>query len=163
MQVLRQDLHYALRQLRKHPGFAVTAIVTLALGIGATTAVFSVAYGVLIDPFPYRDVHTLATPKICQPDMPRCSWRVYTPEQFEEIVQKTDIFSGVTASTISDVALTGGTEPQRLRGNYITANTFAILGVDPVLGRPSTEADVRPGGGEVALLSYRYWQAHFGG
>ncbi|MGC1294488.1 MAG: hypothetical protein WA869_05550, partial [Alloacidobacterium sp.] len=65
MQTLLQDLRYAFRQLRKNPGFALTAILTLTLGIGATTAVFSVAYGVLIDPFPYKDVHTLVTPKLC--------------------------------------------------------------------------------------------------
>lgn len=163
MQILLQDLRYALRQLRKNSGFAITAILTLALGIGATTAVFSVAYGVLINPFPYRDVHTLATPKLCSSQWPRCHWNIYTPEQFNEIAQKTDIFSGVTASTISDVALTGGSEPQRLRGNYITPNTFDVLGVQPILGRASAESDVEPGHGEVALLSYRYWQAHFGG
>src|SRR5215470_2394295 len=163
MQILLQDLRYSLRQLRKNPGFALTAILTLALGIGATTAVFSVAYGVLIDPFPYKDVHTLATPKLCSSEWPRCFWYGYNPEQFNEIVQKTDIFNGVTASTISDVTLTGGSEPQRLRGNYITPNTFDVLGVQPILGRASTDADVLPGRGEVALLSYRYWQAHYGG
>jgi putative ABC transport system permease protein len=60
-----QDVRYSARQLLRYPGFAITAIVTLALGIGIATAVFSVAYGVLIDPFPYKDVHTLATPKLC--------------------------------------------------------------------------------------------------
>ena len=163
MQILRQDLCYAFRQLRKNPGFALTAILTLALGIGATTAVFSVAYGVLIDPFPYKDVHTLATPKLCSSEWPECRWTMYTPEQFNEILRKTDIFTGITASTISNVALTGGTEPQRLRGNYITANTFDVLGVQPILGRASTPTDVEPGHGEVVLLSYRYWQAHYGG
>ena len=164
MQTLRQDLRYAFRQLRKNPGFALTAILTLALGIGATTAVFSVAYGVLIDPFPYKDVHTLATPKLCSSEWSwGCGWNVYTGAQFNEIAQKTDIFSGVTASTISNVVMTGGAEPQRIRGNYITANTFDVLGVQPILGRASTESDVEPGHGEVALLSYRYWQAHFGG
>ena len=163
MQILRQDLRYAFRQLRKNPGFALTAILTLALGIGATTAVFSVAYGVLIDPFPYKDVHTLATPKLCSSEWPECRWTMYTPEQFNEILRKTDIFTGITASTISNVALTGGTEPQRLRGNYITPNTFDVLGVQPILGRASTHTDVEPGHGEVVLLSYRYWQAHYGG
>ncbi len=163
MQILLQDLRYALRQLRKNPGFAITAILTLAIGIGATTAVFSVAYGVLIDPFPYKDVHTLATPKLCSSQWSECHWNVYSAEQFNEIAQKTDIFNGVTASTISNVILTGGAEPQRLRGNYITANTFAVLGVQPIVGRTSAESDVQPGHGEVALLSYRYWQAHYGG
>jgi len=163
MHILLQDLRYAFRQLRKDTGFALTAILTLSLGIGAATAVFSVAYGVLIDPFPYKDVHTLATPKLCSAQWPECRWNVYTPEQFNEIAQKTDIFTGVTASTISNVILTGGAEPQRLRGNYITPNTFDVLGVQPILGRASMESDVQPGHGEVALLSYRYWQAHYGG
>ena len=158
-----QDVGYAARQLRRNPGFALTAILTLSLGIGASTAVFSVAYGVLIDPFPYKDVHTLATPKLCSPEWERCGGRNYTPAQFNEIAQQTDIFNGVTASTISDVVLTGEAEPQRLRGNYITPNTFDVLGVQPILGRATREDDVLPNHGEVALLSYRYWQAHYGG
>lgn len=157
------DLQYAVRQLRRNPGFAITAILTLGLGIGASTAVFSVAYGVLIDPFPYKDVHTLATPKICWPELGYCGWRAYTPQQFNEIAEKTDIFNGVTASTIGMVELTGNFEPQRLRGNYITPNTFDVLGVKPLLGRATLPSDVEPGHEEVALLSYRYWQAHFGG
>jgi len=160
---LFRDLGFAFRQLRRNPGFAVTAILTLTLGIGATTAVFSVAYGVLIDPFPYKDVHTLVTPKLCSPDWPECHWNIYTPQQFNELVQKTDIFDGVDASTISNVILTGGSEPQRLRGNYITPNTFDVMGVYPMLGRASTAEDVVSGHGEVVLLSYRYWQAHYGG
>ncbi len=163
MQVLRQDLRQAFRQLRRNPGFALTAVFTLALGIGAAVAVFSVAYGVLINPFPYKDVHTLATPRLCSSQFPRCYWNVYTSEQFREIERSTDIYSGVTASTITYVTLTGGPEPERVRGNYITANTFDVLGVQPMLGRASTASDVQPGHEEVALISYRYWQAHFGG
>ncbi|HET6207247.1 MAG TPA: ABC transporter permease [Terracidiphilus sp.] len=158
-----QDLRYSSRQLLRYPGFAIIAIVTLALGIGVATAVFSVAYGVLIDPFPYKDVHTLATPKLCWPETGECGWRGYTPQQFNEIAQKTDIFSGVTASTVGHVELTGANEPQRLRGNYITPNTFDVLGVQPILGRATQESDVQPGHEEVALLSYRYWQANYGG
>lgn len=163
MQVLRQDLRHALRQLRRNPGFALTAIVTLALGGGAAVAVFSVAYAVLIDPFPYKDIHSLATPRICSSRYPRCYWDVYTPQQFLEIQRDTNIFSGITASTITYVTRTGGPEPERVRGNYITPNTFDVLGVKPFLGRASTESDVAPGHEPVALLSYRYWQAHFGG
>jgi len=163
LETVWQDIRFASRQLKRNPGFAVTAILTLALGIGASTAVFSVAYGVLIDPFPYKDVHTLATPKLCSPEWSRCGGRSYTPAQFNEIVERTDVFSGVTASTISDVVLTGEAEPQRLRGNYITPNTFDVLGVQPFLGRDLQESDVLNSHGEVALLSYRYWQAHYGG
>jgi putative ABC transport system permease protein len=163
LETIWQDLIFAGRQLRRNPGFALTAILTLALGIGASTAVFSVAYGVLIDPFPYKDVHTLAMPKLCTPDWPQCGGRNYTPAQFNEIANKTDIFDGVTASTISDVVLTGEDEPQRLRGNYITPNTFDVLGVQPMLGRNINENDVTSSHGQVALLSYRYWQAHYAG
>jgi predicted permease len=158
-----QDLGYAARQFRRNPGFAITAILTLALGIGASAAVFSVAYGVLIDPFPYKDVHTLVTPKLCWPELGECDWRAYTPQQFNEIAEKTDIFNGVTASTVGMVELTGNFEPQRLRGNYITPNTFDVLGVKPILGRATVDVDVQAGHEEVALLSYRYWQAHYGG
>jgi len=163
LETIWQDFRYAARQLRRNPGFALTAILTLSLGIGASTAVFSVAYGVLIDPFPYKDVHTLATPKLCSPEWQQCGGRNYTPAQFNEIAEKTDIFNGVTASTISDVVLTGVGEPQRLRGNYITPNTFDVLGVQPLLGRDTTENDVTNNREEVALLSYRFWQAHYGG
>lgn len=163
LETVWQDLCYAGRQLRRNPGFALTAVLTLSLGIGASTAVFSVAYGVLIDPFPYDDVHRLATPKLCSPELGGCGWRGYTPAQFNEIVQQTDIFSGVTASTISDVVITGGAEPEGLRGNYITPNTFDVLGVQPVIGRSTRWGDVLPNHEPVALLSYRYWQAHYGG
>ena len=158
-----RDLGFALRQLMRNPGFAITAILTLALGIGASTAVFSVAYGVLIDPFPYKDVKTLATPKLCSSQWPECHWNIYSPDRFNEIVRKTDVFSGISASTISNVVLTGGSEPQRLRGNYITPNTFDVMGVQPMYGRDANEDDVKAGHGEVAFLSYRYWQAHYGG
>ncbi len=157
------DVKYAVRQMVKSPAFAVTSVLILALGIGATTAVFSVAYGVLIDPFPYKDVHTLATPKLCSPEVSHCYWDNYTPEQFLEIAQKTNIFSGVTASTVGNVTLTGNGEAQQIRGNYITPNTFDVLGAQPILGRAPTEDAVLSGSEDVALLSYRYWQARYGG
>ena len=158
-----RDLRYAARQLGRNRGFTATAVLTLAIGIGAVTAIFSVAYGVLIDPFPYKHVETLATPKLCRPDMPRCYWYVYTPRQFLAIERGTDVFSGVIGSTISDVNLTGAGDPQRLRGNYVTPNTFAVLGVAPALGREPSEADTAPGHGEVVLLSDRYWRSRFAG
>ncbi len=163
MSALTADLRYALRQLRRAPGFAITAVLTLALGIGATTAVYSVAYGVLIDPFPYHDVNTLVTPSICSPDQPRCSWRVYTPTQYLDMARHTDIFTGTAASGPRTVTITGNGAPEQVRGNYISANTFTVLGVQPILGRASADVDVQPGHGDVALISYRYWQRRFGG
>ena len=99
MHALLQDLRYGARQLGRNPGFALTAILTLALGVGATTAVFSVAYGVPIDPFPYltyfiKDVKTLATPKLCASERRSCGWIVipFKPE---------DGLNGHTGSRIS--------------------------------------------------------------
>lgn len=157
------DLRYAARQLWKSRGTTVVIVLTLALGIGAATAVFSVAYGVLVNPFPYRDVKELATPRLCSPESSRCFWDDYTPAEFLEIEQKTTIFRGVTASTVGSVTLTGDGEAQEIRGNYITANTFDVLGVPPMLGRSPNQDDIASGHEEVALLSNRYWISHFGG
>jgi len=157
------DLRYAGWQLWKSRGITVVVVLMLALGIGAATAVFSVAYGVLVNPFPYRDVKELATPKICSPDSPRCFWDDYTPSEFLEIQQKTNIFQGVTASTVGNVTLTGDGEAQQIRGNYISANTLDVLGVQPMLGRSPNDADVSSNHEEVAILSNRYWISHFGG
>lgn len=157
------DIRYALRQLWKTRGITAVIVLTLALGIGAATAVFSVAYGVLVNPFPYKDVHTLATPKLCSAESPNCYWEMYTPAQFLEVEQKTDIFQDVTASTVGNVTLTGDGEPQQIRGNYLTANTFDVLGVQPMLGRASQADDVAPNHEEVALVSNRFWRSHYGG
>ncbi|SDF42594.1 ABC transporter permease [Terriglobus roseus] len=157
------DIRYAARQLWKSRGITVVVVLMLALGIGAATAVFSVAYGVLVNPFPYRDVKELATPRLCSPEDTRCFWDDYTPSEFLEIQQKTDIFQGVTASTVGNVTLTGDGEAQQIRGNYITANTFDVLGVQPMLGRSPNDADVSADHEEVAVLSNRYWLSHFGG
>ena len=157
------DLSFALRQLRKQRGMTAVIILTLALSVGAATAVFSVAYAVLVDPFPYKDVRTLVTPKLCSPEQAHCSWDTYTPAQFFEIEQNTTFFEGITASTVGNVTITGEGEAQQIRGNYITTNTFDVLAVRPLLGRSPVRDDALPGHEPVALLSNRYWLSHFGG
>src|SRR5262249_1514290 len=87
----------------------------------------------------------------------------YTTDQFIEIAERSTIFEGVIASTISDVLWTDGTEPQRLRGNYGTPNTFQVMGVPPLMGRAFNPDDVRPEAAPVAVLGYRFWQRQFGG
>lgn len=163
---LRQDVGYAARMLRRSPGFAATAILSLALGIGATTMIFSVVYAVVIDPFPYRDPDTLMSVNVIAPDG-RGNWSSYTPEQFVELEERAaPLFDGVIASTISDVALTGSGDPERLRGNIVTFNTFSVMGVPALIGRAPTDADrPRPGASNepIAVLGYRYWQTRFGG
>src|ERR1051326_7708445 len=156
------DLRYALRLLRKSPGFALVAVLTLALGIMATTAIYSVVHAVLLDPFPYRDVDSLMSVKVWSPGE-RGYRTSYSTDQFLEISERNTIFEGVIASTISDVLWVGDGDPQRLRGNYGTPNTFLVMGVPPLLGRTILPSDGAPEAAPVAVLGYRFWQRQFGG
>ena len=156
------DLRYAFRQLLKNPGFTAVAVLTLALGIMATTAMYSVIYAVVLDPFAYKDVDHLMSVKVWNPG--EQGYRTYySTDQFLEIAERSSIFEGVIASTISDVVWTGEGDPQRLRGNYGTPNTFQVMGVPPLLGRTIMPSDGEPAAGPVCVLGYRFWQRQFGG
>src|SRR2546426_10437323 len=156
------DLRYAFRQLLKNPGFTAVAVLTLALGIMATTAMYSVIYAVVLDPFPYKDVDHLMSVKVWNPG--EQGYRTYySTDQFLEIAERSSIFEGVIASTISDVVWTGEGDPQRLRGNYGTPNTFQVMGVPPLLGRTIMPSDGDPAAEPVCVLGYRFWQRQFGG
>lgn len=156
------DLRHGLHLLRKSPGFTAVAVITLALGIGATTAVYSVVYAVVLNPFPYKDVDTLMSVRVSEPGQ-NGGRLYYTPAQFLEIAERNTIFSSTIASTISDILWTSKGEPQRLRGNYVTRDTFSTLGVPPLLGRALTPDDFRPDSPPAAVLGYRFWQRQFGG
>ncbi|HEV2197244.1 MAG TPA: ABC transporter permease [Candidatus Acidoferrum sp.] len=159
---LAQDFRYGLRSLRKGPGFSAIAILSLALGIMATTAMYSVIYDVVLNPFPYRDVDSLMSVKVWSPDSSH--WRFnYTVDQFLEIAERNSIFQGTIASTVSDVEWTSEGEPKRLRGNVCTMNTFDVMGVPPLIGRTPTAADSAPGATPVAVLGYKFWTQQFGG
>lgn len=159
---LAQDFRYGFRSLRKGPGFSAIAILSLALGIMATTAMYSVIYGVVLNPFPYRGVDSLMSVKVWSPDSSR--WRFnYTVDQFLEIAERNTIFQGTIASTVSDVVWTSEGEPQRLRGNVCTMNTFDVMGVPPFIGRTPTQADSAPSAHAVAVLGYKFWMKQFGG
>jgi putative ABC transport system permease protein len=157
-----QDLRYGLRVLRKSPGFSAVAIFSLALGIMAATAMYSVIYGVVLNPFPYRNVDSLMSVKVWSPDSSR--YRLgYTVDQFLEIAERNTIFEGTIASTISDVLWSSEGEPKRLRGNVCTINTFDVMGVGALLGRTPGEADAAPGAPGIAVLGYKFWMRQFGG
>jgi predicted permease len=135
---------------------------SLALGIGATTAMYSVIYAVLLDPFPYKDVAHLVSPALREPG--RRGYRTYyTIDQFVEIARRSTIFDGMVISTIDDILWTGSGEPQRLRGNHVTMNGFAVMGVPPLLGRVTSSVDAAAGAEPVAVLGYRFWQRQFAG
>lgn len=155
-------MRHTLRQLAKSPGFTLVVLLTLGLGIMATTAIYSVVHAVLLDPFPYRDVDSLMSVKVWDPGQ-RGYRTEYSTDQFLEIAERNTIFEGVIASTISDVLWVGDGDPQRLRGNYGTPNTFLVMGVAPLAGRTLLPSDGAPGAAPVAVLGYRYWQRQFGG
>ena len=153
------DFTFALRQIRRYPGVAATAIVSLALGIGSATAVFSVVHGVVLDPFPYKDVGSLMSIRISEPGQ-RGGRTGYTVDQFLDLREHTSIFEGVTASTISDVFWAGRTAPERLRGNHTTYDGLSIMGVPALVGRIFTDSDR---GADVCVLGFRFWQRQFAG
>src|SRR5687767_11088178 len=159
---LYRDIRFGVRGLLRTPGFTLLAVGSLALGIMATTAMYSVIHAVVLDPFPYKDVDALMSVRVWDPAQ-RGSRTFYSTDQFLEIAERNTIFEGVIASTISDVLWTGDGDPQRLRGNHGTFNTFDVMGVAPLLGRTPTAADARPGAEPVTVLGYRFWQRQFGG
>ena len=157
-----RDIRFGIRHLSKSPGFSAIAVLSLALGIMATTAIYSVIHAVVLEPFPYKDVDNLMSVKVWEEG--QSGFRLgYSTDQFLEIAERSSIFEGVIASTISDVLWTGSGEPQRLRGNYGTFNTFQVMGVPPFLGRTITPEDARFDATPVVVLGYRFWQRQFGG
>ena len=132
-------------------GLHLLAILSLATGIMATTAIYSVLHAVVLDPFPYKDVDRLMSVRVS--NAARRGGRTgYSVDQFLEIAERSTIFDGVIASTISDVLWTGDGDPQRLRGNHGTFNTFDVMGVPPLIGRTPTADDARAGAEPVVVL-----------
>ena len=157
-----RDLKFGLRNLAKSPGFTATAVISLALGIMATTAIYSVLRAVVLDPFPYKDVDNLMSVRVMNAAQ-RGSRTYYSVDQYLEIAERNTIFEGTIASTISDVLWTGEGDPQRLRGNHGPFNTFDVMGVPPLIGRTPNSDDARPGTEPVVVLGFRFWQRQFAG
>src|SRR5688572_18756534 len=157
-----QDLRFGLRTLARTPGSSGLAILSLALGIMATSAIYSVIHAVVLDPFPYRDVDSLMSVRVTIPQQ-QGGRTYYSTDDFVELAERATIFDGVIASTISDVTWTGDVEPRRLGGNIGTPNTFLVMGVPALVGRFYTPSDAAPGAPPVVVLGYRFWQRQFGG
>jgi predicted permease len=156
-----QDVRYSLRMIGKAPGFAVIAILTLALGIGANTTIFSWVNSALLNPVP-----GLASPNevvALTLSNPGENPFAFTYPDIQALRNGQQSFTGITACNIASMSLTGNGKPERLWGMVATANYFDVLGVRPVLGRGFLpEEDEKPGGAPVAVISYRLWQTHFG-
>ncbi|HNJ43550.1 MAG TPA: ABC transporter permease, partial [Acidobacteriota bacterium] len=161
-QSMLQDLRFAFRMLIKNPGFSGVAILTLALGLGANAAIFIVFNAVVLRPLPYRAPDRLVTVwgKIPGNGLEKLSASV--PE-FGDYRGQTNIFSVLAAYSSIGVNVTGGSDPQRVRSTFATADIFPLLGVTPLLGRPFLPEEDKPGSDDVVVLSYGLWQRRFGG
>jgi predicted permease len=162
VETLWQDVRYGLRVLVKNPGFALAAILTLALGIGANTAIFSLVYGVLLRPLPYMHGEQLLVlhqnaPKGHQFDVP------FSVKEIVDYRQGNHTLEGVVEHHTMNFLLIGKDTSERVETAVVSANFFDVLGVKPVMGRTFVAADDVLGGPAVLILTYKYWQSHQSG
>lgn len=156
------DLRFALRILLKNPGFTIVAVIALALGIGANTAIFSVVNTVLLRPLPYKDPERLV---MVWEDASKTGYPRDTPAagNYSDWRDQNQVFEGMAAFSDESFNLTGAGDPERLEGIRVSANLFPLLGVEPQVGRVFTAAEDQPNSQRVVLLSYGLWQRRFGG
>src|SRR5512144_3324349 len=162
MEALLQDIRHAIRSLRSHPGFTVVALLTLALGIGANTAIFSVVNGVLLAPLPYREPERLVVVHHFYPSLQSSRASVSVPG-FRDYRGRTDIFSSAAVENDMAMNLTGSGQPERVTVILVSGDFFPVLGVTPALGRALRPDEAEAGKNHVVVLSWGFWQRHFGG
>src|SRR5262245_2411828 len=155
-----RDLRYALRMLRRSPGFTAVAVLTLALGIGANTAIFSVFEGVVLAPLPYRDAERIVTVWHSDSRAPRIFPSV---PDFQDWQRNARSFEQMVAILWRARDLTNSGAPEHLDGREISSGFFSTLGVNLSLGREFSSQEDQPGGNPVVIISRRLWQDRFGG
>lgn len=160
LETLTQDLRYGWRVLRKSPGFTAIAVLTLALGIGANTAIFSVLYGVLLRPLPYKDATRQIVLNETTPKVGKVS--VSYPNFLDWRAQN-GVFSEMAAVHNVGFSLSGIHQPENVSGQAVSTNFLSMLGMHPFLGRDFDASEEKAGAAAVILLSYPLWQSHFGG
>lgn len=156
---LRQDITFALRQLRRHPGFALVAIFTLALGIGGTAAIFSVVNAVIVRPLPVHEPDRVALVFETSREGERQGLSL---GNFTDWSRRTTVFSGLAGLLPSSFTVSDGATTERIVGARVTGTFFEIHGVQPMLGRTFGAAEDRPGRHNVVVLSHRLWTRLFG-
>jgi len=156
------DLRFAIRQLCRNPGFTTVAVITLALGVGVNTMVFSLVNAVVLRPLPFQDPARLVFINENSPPRGFDRFGVSYPCYLDWKAQNS-VFEDISLYYSTSLNLTGRAEPERLPGAAVTASLFSLLGVQPVLGRHFTSQEGQPGAAPVALISYGLWQRRFGG
>ena len=162
METLLKDIRYGVRGLLKRPGFTVIALITLALGIGANTAIFSVVNAVLLRPLQFRDPEQLV---VVWEEASFAGFPTNTPApaNFVDWKNQNQSFADMAAASSDSFNITGDGEPERIQANSVNANFFQLFGVQPLLGRGFLPEEDRPGGNKVAVLSDSLWQSRYGG
>ena len=162
MNRLFQDVKYALRSFRRSPGFFFFAVAVLALGIGANTGIFTIAYNILLRPLPFRDANRLVM--VWEDDsLVGFPQNTPSPGNFSAWKAQNDVFTDTAAYSGRTFNLTGHGNPEQFRGIQMTANMFPLLGVKPELGRNILPSEDKPGANYAVILSHGVWMANFGG
>ena len=159
MGTVLQDLKYGLRMLAKNPGFTAVAVLTLALGIGANTAIFSVVNGVLLNPLPYPEPNQLVTLHESKPNFPYGSISYLN---FRDWQKENHTFSSIAVARGYGFTLTGAGEPERVRAEFVSSDFFPLLGVKPLIGRTFAPGEDEIGAAPIALVSAGFWKRKFG-
>src|SRR5215207_208949 len=162
MNKLFQDLRYGARILLKQPGFTLVAVITLALGIGANTAIFSLVNSILLRPLPFREPDRVVRLIQASPKLGLPSWGV-SQADFAAYRDQNRSFESVALYNRGAVNLTGEGEPERVPITNVTADFFKVFGVNPLLGRSFIEGEDAQGKNGVCVIGYAFWQRRFGG
>jgi len=160
METFAHDLRFGIRQLRRSPGFALVAVLTLALGIGANAAIFSVVNSVLLRPLPYPDAAELFD---VYQKTEGGSYNVFSGPNYFAWKDHVQVLQQFAVWTSGSYNLADNNRPEHVLAGPVTANIFPLLGVNPILGRTFLPQEDRPGGPKVAVLSYAFWQRRYGG
>src|SRR2546422_1049641 len=153
-----QDLRYALRALAKNPGFTLIVVLTLALGIGANTAIFSVVNGVLLTPLPYKDPSRLV---VVWESKGTASHNVVNPANYMNWHDRATSFSGLALLSWTGITFTGD-QVEEVQGRSVTPDFFGVVGATPLLGRTFNAEESRPNSPRVLVLSEALWRRRFG-
>jgi predicted permease len=160
VEVILQDMRFAFRMLRKNPGFTAVAVLTLALGIGANTAVFSVVYAALLQPLPYKDPLRLV---VLNETTPKVGTVSVSYPNFFDWRAGSRAFSQMAALQSVGFNLAGITQPENITGDAVSPNFLSMMGIHPFLGRDFVASEEKAGTAPVVLLSYSLWESHLGG
>jgi putative ABC transport system permease protein len=162
MQTLWQDLKFALRLLRKNPGFTAVAVLTLALGIGANTAIFSVVNTVLLQPLPYKDADRIIS--VSQIDLKtHDSGALMSFTKYTQIREQNKTLASLGGYYPLTLSLVTEREPEAVNGARASLDFFRVLGISPARGRVFSPEEEEDGGPDVAVISDEFWHSHFGG